>query len=1005
MPSRPKSHFWKRTRIHFRRFRITVWILILLLLVALVYLNHYGLPGFAKRRLIENLHANGVDLEFSRLRLSFFQGIVAENVKFGKADDPSSPQVSAAETQLQLNGKALRHFQIVLDGIRVRQGRLAWRLPETNAPTHELVLDKIQTEVRFLPGDQWSLDNFSAVFSGATIKVAGQLANASALREWKLWEGGQAASTAASQSRLWKLAEIFNRIRFTAPPELRLDVRGDARDFQSFQIRVFVNAPGARTPWGDVTRGQLVARLSPPDTNGLTRADLSLDAAGARTRWAAVTNLHLALWLDSEGWQSSPVKGTLQLTARQVQTKWGGGNEGLLTARWVHSITNPVPLFGRARFQCQQAQSPWGEASTLELSGDYSAPPLSSLPRCDASWGWWTNLQPYRADWRCAITGLRSPQIAADQLNAEGLWLAPRLEIKSLAARLYDGRLESAASLNVADRRLALALDSSIDPKKTGSLPGEEARRWLDQFTWQFPPRVNGGLECVLPAWTNRQPDWQAEVQPSLVITGKFALDGKCSYRGVVFDSARSQLSYSNLCWHLPDFTATRPEGRLSAEHRANDRTRDFYWRVSSSIYPDALRPALDAGQLEALSLLVFTRPPLIEAELWGRSHDAAKTGARGTVTLTNVTFREQAFSSVQTALSYTNGVLECLNPRVLRGAEAATADGLAANFNTQFVYLTNGVSSMDPMVIARTIGPHIARAIQPYRFDAPPAARVYGVIPMRGEEGADLHFDLKGGAFHWWKFNLSEAAAHVHWKGKTLDLTNLHAGFYKGVAEGWAAFDFTPEHGTAFGFSAAVTNALLQELMPDLSSGTNHMEGLLNGTVIVTKANTEDWHTVFGYGDMRLRDGLIWDMPLFGKLSPMLNAIVPGLGKSRISSATANYIITNGVVYSDDLEMRSPAMRLQYRGGVDLGGEVNARVQAELLRDLPILGPLVTTVLWPVTKIYEYKVTGELGDPKTEPIYLVPKLINIPLHPFRSIRNLFPDSSGATQTNAPASP
>ena len=64
-----KSRFWRKCRIYFRRFRITVLLVILALLGALIYLNQSGLPGFVKRPLLEKLRARGVDLEFSRLRL------------------------------------------------------------------------------------------------------------------------------------------------------------------------------------------------------------------------------------------------------------------------------------------------------------------------------------------------------------------------------------------------------------------------------------------------------------------------------------------------------------------------------------------------------------------------------------------------------------------------------------------------------------------------------------------------------------------------------------------------------------------------------------------------------------------------------------------------------------------------------------------------------------------------------------------------------------------------
>jgi len=54
---------------------------------------------------------------------------------------------------------------------------------------------------------------------------------------------------------------------------------------------------------------------------------------------------------------------------------------------------------------------------------------------------------------------------------------------------------------------------------------------------------------------------------------------------------------------------------------------------------------------------------------------------------------------------------------------------------------------------------------------------------------------------------------------------------------------------------------------------------------------------------------------------------------------------------------------------------------------------------LWPVSKLFEYHVTGTLNHPKSEPIY-VPKLLLMPLHPIRSLEELFP--AGDLFTNQP---
>ncbi len=182
-----------------------------------------------------------------------------------------------------------------------------------------------------------------------------------------------------------------------------------------------------------------------------------------------------------------------------------------------------------------------------------------------------------------------------------------------------------------------------------------------------------------------------------------------------------------------------------------------------------------------------------------------------------------------------------------------------------------------------------------------------------------------------------------------------------------------------------------------DLSTPTNHFEGTLTGELVVTNADSWDWRTWNGYGRVKLRDGLLWDAPIFGIFSPVLNAVVPGSGNSRATDASAKFVITNGVFFSDTLEIRSTMMRLQYTGGVDMKQNVNARATAQLLRDWPA-GQVISTVLWPVSKLFEYQITGTLEKPKSEPVYVLPKLLLIPLHPIRSLEEILP----AGDTNAP---
>jgi hypothetical protein len=362
---------------------------------------------------------------------------------------------------------------------------------------------------------------------------------------------------------------------------------------------------------------------------------------------------------------------------------------------------------------------------------------------------------------------------------------------------------------------------------------------------------------------------------------------------------------------------------------------------------------------------------------------------------VTNFAVRGQWFSGVQASLAYTNKVLEFFSPTVQRGAQHLRGDGLTVDFGAQLIYVTNGSGVAEPMAVARAIGAHIGKVIEPYEFAQPVAFLVNGTIPMHGEEDADLRFSIEGGAFHWNRFHVPHVAGDIHWKGLSLELTNVHMDFYGGKGSGAAVFRFDPKTpGTDYSFLLTTTNTILQDLMADYFRKTNSLEGTLNGNLVVTKANSEDWRTVHGYGDLALRDGYIWDVPIFGVFSPILDGIIPGLGKSRASSATCTFSINAGVIHTSNLEARAPALRLQYRGDMDLEGGVQARVEGELLRDVWLVGPLVSTVFWPVTKMFEYKVTGTAGDPKIDPVYIVPKLMMLPFQPFRSLKGLFQEDS-----------
>ena len=176
----------------------------------------------AKRPLLDNLRARGLELQFSRLRLSWYYGLVAENVRFGRPGEALSPTLTVARVQLRLDHQALARLQLQVDSLLLRRGRLIWPLVETNKPPRQLAIDNIQAELRFRPGDEWGLDHFTADLGGARIRLSGTVANASAVSEWRFLKPEQAAPADAWRARVYAVRYFITYVISGAAITMRL---------------------------------------------------------------------------------------------------------------------------------------------------------------------------------------------------------------------------------------------------------------------------------------------------------------------------------------------------------------------------------------------------------------------------------------------------------------------------------------------------------------------------------------------------------------------------------------------------------------------------------------------------------------------------------------------------------------------------------------------------------------------------------------------------------------
>jgi hypothetical protein len=1034
-----KPGFWRKCRIALRCARFTVWALVLLLLASFAWFNLVGLPGFLKTRLVMALRDRGVQLEFSRLRVRAVHGLVCDDVRVGAAGGAAEPVFTAREVQLRINYVALAHLRLQVDGLVMRDGRFNL----SPAFDHSLALTNLQGQLRILPEDTWSLDELTGGFAGTVFNLGGEVVHAPECRHWQIFATPTAPARGNVEASLDQFSETLKQIQFSGKPQLNASLNGDARDVHSFSLRVNGNVPGVQTPWFATSNLEFAVRvlvptnvpatlkpewdywtnLQPFHISGFARcADLaagglrakSLDCAGT---WAApeLALTNCAIKLDRGALNAT---GKLDVDSRELTFAANSTID-------VHVLEPLLPASARR----QLAIIAWTAPPRLEVRGSFVVPA-------------WTNQE---ADWPEAL-------IVGGRLNG-GLALtnvvvAGRLPLDSLRTHFsYQHQVWKVRDLDVTQGRSSLAFNAeendtnqdfhcaasgTLDSALIRSvLTDSNALRTFDHLRFNQPlalaldvagnlgdlsqlsvdgrltatnfARLRVGGQLVLPGLTNPAVLWPVKLGLGSRLEGEVALTNLLVGGVLPLEFFQTRFHYDQQVWGVQDLKVSRGRSTLALSAELNEKNLNFQGRLNGQVDPDTLRTFLNPNAARGFECLHFHEPVALALAVTGNLNDLSTLSATGRVALTNFVIREQRMQSLSASLSYSNLTAEFYHPQLVRtNDETFEAERATLDLSGPRLWLHHGRGRVLPAAVAAAIGPQTAAAMAPYQFLAIPEATVEGCIPLKFQDGnlvsddADLRFNVVGTIpFRWRRFETPTITGTIHWLGHDLIITNATAACYEGVVHGWGVFDLeTPGDGTDFSFFMDGTNVDLNAMGLALWSPTNQLRGALSGQIAVTSANSSDWRTWNGYGQVQLQNGMLWNAPVLGGLmSPVLNTITPGLdiGNSRATDGAGSFTMTNGVIFTDSLVIRSLTMRFDYVGTVDLDLNVSARVKAQLLRNTPVLGMFFSTLFLPLTKVFECDVTGTLDEPKIKPAFIpFVQYLTAPLHPIRTVEKIF---------------
>jgi hypothetical protein len=1000
---------FRRLRAAFRWVRILLLFAIFLMVAAGAYLHLVGLPDFLKRSLLSQLRERGFEVQFTSARLGWGPDVVIENAAFQRPDQPLGPRLSAARTQVYFNLPGLLRRRVRVDALRLSQGGLT--LPFSPAKEDFLSVNDVSLDLALLPGDTIRLQQGHAVFHGIQIDLRGAVTNFRAARDWNLWPAAARTNRPPATGPLpetdhflRQFSAILDKIHFAAPPRLAVNLTADGRDPGSLFTDLTMETGGVRTPWGDGNGLRLAALCSRPMNRPRASPSLKLTLLADDLTPPQAKGHKVYLTADVARVDGSNLTAVVNFALSDFKGHWpaAAATNALSAARLQGSGSVTLQsgtlalVAASGKLRGARVQTPWGSSESANLTCGVTA--AAGSPAAQAAGGLPARFARWAADWQADLDNVVSSQIQFERIRCSGRWRAPELVLTNLEASLYGGQLTGGVWLDAGSRELAANATLDFDPRPISRLLTPAAQEWLAQFAWQRPPKVAAEASLVLPAWTNARPDFWREVLPSLRIAGDFSI-GPASFRHLPIDSAQSHFTYSNQVWDLPRLRVLRPEGDLYLDFTGGDPTGDYLFVVDSRLDPRIARPLLPEEEQKALDQVSFAEPPQIHAAIRGCWGDGQKSAVTAQLTATNFTVRGEKFDGLAATVGYTNRVARVTDALVFKDGGQLAASRVEADLASKKISMSNVVSTLDPGLAVRLLGPLAPDWLATVVFDTPPAVQAEGSFVPGDPLATDLHFAVSGRNCRYSGLLAGQISGRVDWSGQDVAVTNVQAGLYGGTMAAWGVFGCAPKEGTDYRGQFSVAKIELPLLMREWSK-SNRVDGVLNGSLTIAGGNTSDPKSWKASGRVFVNQALLWDIKLFGVFSPILNAIVPGSGDTRAYQASADFVVTNALLATDNLEIRSTGFRLLYRGAVTADKQLDARAEAELLRDTPFIGKMFSWAFTPLGKLFEYKIGGTLDAPTYKPLYM-PKILMLMLRPFHTLKSFLPP----TEPPAPSDP
>lgn len=520
-------------------------------------------------------------------------------------------------------------------------------------------------------------------------------------------------------------------------------------------------------------------------------------------------------------------------------------------------------------------------------------------------------------------------------------WSIPRLEWSDAT-----GNFTGNASWSRSNRQAGFQLRSSVALQSLLGSFGLGAI--LQKAAFHSPPQIVASGSATIGA-----------PEKKFQVVGKAAVE-KFSWRAIEFEGATCDFAWDGERTMLRDIRLRHRSGQLSAD--LFDAPDDFRLNLDSSLVPAAFEPLLPEKSRPFLREWGWQRSPNIHLSLRGTSRDPKTWRGEGTLALARTRFRGVWMQSASASLRFGDGLVAVEDFRITR--EEGTGTGsVVYDAGKREIRLTNVETTLKPAEAIMWIEPRYWEHVVPYRFHRTPQVKANGVVQFGPGRQTHLQIDVDAPSGMDYTFldkvlPFDRIAGQLLFTDDRLQILGLKGKLFSGDLAGSAEISLA-KNDRRYSAKLEVEKADFPTLT-DLYFKYKTSEGDLSGNFNFSGVGS-DARFLKGNGLVRVSDGNVFAIPIFGPLSELVSKMFAGAGYSVAHEARAPFSISEGVIHTDKLRVSGKLFAMVGHGDIDF---LRNKLDFDIRIDAAGPGALLT----PLYQLFEYHGGGTLTKPIWRP-------------------------------------